>query len=268
MRETRADRMTWPEIESYLQSDDRAILTIGAVEQHGPHLAMGTDSMTAEAVARDAGREAGVVVYPPIWYGWSESHMGFPGTTTLRPETMQAIVEDLVSSLSVHGFRRFVVLNGNRRVNLPPLQIAASNLSGEDDRLVWVADVAYLAFDEGAVLRRSAPGGIGHAGEMETSHMLHLHADCVWPDKALAKPGGHRSPNPSFMASDPAHEGGSRYYAPRTAAAFRRAHPEGVAGDPTAASAETGAALHRAMVGGLVRLLGLLADAPLGPGPR
>lgn len=265
MRETRADRMTWPEIEAYLARDDRAILTIGAVEQHGPHLAMGTDSMTAEAVARDAGREVGVVVYPPIWYGWSESHMGFPGTTTLRAETMQAIVEDLVSSLSAHGFRRFVVLNGNRRVNLPPLQIAASNLSNDGDRVVMVADVAYLAFDEGAALRRSAPGGIGHAGEMETSHMLHLHPDCVWPEQALARPGGGRTPSPSFMTSDPAHEGGSRYYAPRTAAAFRGAHPEGVAGDPTVASAETGAALHRAMVDGMARLLAILADAPIAP---
>lgn len=265
MNEVRVDRLTWPEIESYLGRDDRAVLTIGAVEQHGPHLAMGTDSMTAEAVARDAGLRAGVLVYPPIWYGWSESHMGFPGTASIRAETMQAIIEDLVQSLTIHGFKRFIVLNGNRRVNLPPMQIAASNLTRAGGRVVFVADVAYLSFDEGAALRRSEPGGVGHAGEMETSHMMHIHPDCVWADRAVKRLGAAKSPKPTFISSDPAYEGDSRYHHTRHPTQFRAAQPEGVAGDPTVASKETGAKLHEAMVGGLVDLLGILADAPLPP---
>jgi creatinine amidohydrolase len=265
MREVRVDRLCWPEVEAYLGKDDRAILTIGAVEQHGPHLVMGTDSMTAEAVARDAGLRAGVLVYPPIWYGWSESHMAFPGTTSIRAETMQAIIEDLIESLSAHGFKRFIVLNGNRRANLPPLQVAASNLTRAGGRVVFVADVAYLSFDEGAALRRSEPGGIGHAGEMETSHMMHIHPDCVWPDRAIKHLGVGNSPKPTFLASDPAYDGDSRYHHTRHPQQFRQAHPEGVAGDPTVASEDTGAKLHSLMVTGLVNLLDTLAAASLPP---
>ena len=97
--QVRVDQLTWPDVEKYLQQDDRAIITIGAVEQHGPHLAMGTDSITAEAVAFDAAKEAGVLVYPPIWYGWSEIHMDFEGTISLSAKTMQLVIEDLIKSL-------------------------------------------------------------------------------------------------------------------------------------------------------------------------
>ena len=265
MKEVRVDRLTWPEVETYLEHDDRAVLTIGAVEQHGPHLAMGTDSMTAEAVAWDAGMRAEVLVYPPVWYGWSESHMGFPGTASIRAETMQAIIEDWVESLTTHGFKRFIVLNGNRRVNLPPMQIAASNLTRAGDRVVFIADVAYLSFDEGAALRQSEPGGVGHAGEMETSHMMHIHPDCVWPDRAVKHLGAAKSPKPTFISSDPAFEGDSRYHHTRHPAQFRAANPDGVAGDPTVASLETGIKLHDSMVDGLVNLLEILANTPLPP---
>ena len=256
MSEIRAERLKWEDVAAYLEKDDCMMMAIGAVEQHGLHLAMGTDTMTAQAVALEAGQRTGVMVYPPVWYGWSDSHMAFPGTVTLRAETMAAVVEDVVESLTVHGYRRFIILNGNRRANLPPLQIAATRLMGKGGRLVAVADVAYLATGAVPPLRRSDPGGIGHAGEMETSHMLHIHPDLVWMDRAEAHPGRAPSPQTTFLPSDPAHGGGDAFFLPRHPAQFAAATGQtGVAGDPTVADGEIGAQLHEAMVAGLIRVL-------------
>ncbi len=268
MTERRAERMRWVDIAAYLEQDDRVVIGIGAVEQHGSHCAMGTDSMIADAVARAGAERAGIVVYPPIWYGWSDMHMGFEGTVSLRPSTMQAMIVDFVESLTQAGFRRFLLLNGNRRVNLPPMQIAASELTNAGGRIVAVADVAYLAYDEVAALRRSPPGGIGHAGEIETSIMRHIHPDCIWMPEAVAKPAHHVKPQRAFMSSEPAFDGGDRFYLPRTAGQFREGSGgTGVSGDPTFASPETGKAAFEAMVDGLVRVLDILKDSPLPPRP-
>lgn len=264
MAEHRAERMRWVDIEAYLRNDDRVVLGIGAVEQHGSHCAMGTDSMIADAVARAGAERAGVIVYPPLWYGWSDMHMGFEGTVSIRPATMQALIVDFVESLTKAGFKRFLLLNGNRRVNLPPMQIAASELTNAGGRIVAVADVAYLAYGPVATLRRSPPGGVGHAGEIETSIMQHIHPDCVWIDEAVSKPQHAVTPQRAFMSSDPAFDGGDRFYLPRTAEQYRASSGgTGVAGDPTYSTPETGAAAFEAMVGGLVNVLEILKSSPL-----
>ena len=106
-KEVRAERLRWTDIQSYLEHDDRVLIAIGAVEQHGAHLAMGTDTMIADTVAHETAKRAGVIIYPPVWYGWSDAHMAFAGTVTLRASTMQAIMVDVVESLTTAGFRRF-----------------------------------------------------------------------------------------------------------------------------------------------------------------
>lgn len=262
MREVRAERLRWTEVQAYLERDDRVILAVGAVEQHGAHCAMGTDSMIADAVGRAAAERAGVLIYPPLWYGWSDLHMGFEGTVTLRPSTMQAVLVDFVESLTQAGFKRFLLLNGNRRANLPPMQIAASELTATGGRVVTVADVAYLAADTLAALRRSPPGGVGHAGELETSVMQHIQPGCVWIEDAISRPSERADPQHAFMSSDPAFEGGDRFYLPRTARQFRAATSgTGVAGDPTFATPQTGKAAFDAMVDGLTKVLQSLSEA-------
>jgi creatinine amidohydrolase len=192
--------------------------------------------------------------------------MGFEGTVSLRPSTMEAMIVDFVESLSRAGFRRFLLLNGNRRVNLPPMQIAASELTNAGGRIVAVADVAYLAYDEIAAMRRSPPGGIGHAGEIETSIMRHIHPDCIWMPEAVSKPAHPAKPQRAFMSSEPAFDGGDRFFLPRTGDQFREASGgTGVSGDPTFATPETGEAAFEAMVNGLVRVLDILKNSPLPP---
>src|SRR5690625_3178401 len=97
--------MTWPEIQEALKKAKVAIVPIGAHEQHGYHIAEGCDSYRAERFCSLLAERCfpNVIVAPTINYGVSPHHMKFPGTITLRPETLIDILEDIVTSLKQHG---------------------------------------------------------------------------------------------------------------------------------------------------------------------
>ena len=104
---------SWPEVETYLQDCKGVIIPLGSTEQHGPTGAIGTDAITAEAVALEVGRRTGVLVTPAQSFGMAEHHLGFAGTMSLQPATLLAVLHDLVLSLGRHGFERVFVINGH-----------------------------------------------------------------------------------------------------------------------------------------------------------
>ena len=119
----------WPDVAVYLEGDDRIILPIGSTEQHGRHLPLGTDTMVPTALAHRLGERTGVLVAPTVTYGMSLHHLGFPGSVSLRPETLTHVLEDILRSLHRHGFRRVFVLNGHGG-NVAPLRMALANVMG------------------------------------------------------------------------------------------------------------------------------------------
>ena len=104
---------SWPEVEQYLEQCKGVIVPLGSTEQHGPTGAIGTDALTAEAVALEVGRRTGVLVTPAQAFGMAEHHLGFAGTMSLQPSTLLAVMHDLVLSLARHGFERIFVINGH-----------------------------------------------------------------------------------------------------------------------------------------------------------
>lgn len=104
---------SWPEVETYLEHCKGVIVPLGSTEQHGPTGAIGTDALTAEAVALEVGKRTGVLVTPAQAFGMAEHHLGFAGTMSLQPATLLAVMHDLVLSLARHGFERVFVINGH-----------------------------------------------------------------------------------------------------------------------------------------------------------
>ncbi|MDX6506384.1 MAG: creatinine amidohydrolase [Gaiellaceae bacterium] len=108
----RARELNWMQVEEYLTRDDRVVLPIGSTEQHG-YLSLETDNILAERVSAEAAAPLGVLVLPVLAYGLTPSFARYPGSPTLRLQTLAAVLRDLLDSLHGQGFRRFLLVNGH-----------------------------------------------------------------------------------------------------------------------------------------------------------
>jgi creatinine amidohydrolase len=121
------ERCTWQEVEAYLETSKGILLPVGSTEQHGPNGLIGTDAICAEVVARGVGEATGAMVAPTLNFGMAQHHMAFCGTMTLRPQTLLAVLVDLLGSLAHHGFERCLVINGHGG-NMATIMAAFSEL--------------------------------------------------------------------------------------------------------------------------------------------
>ena len=111
--------MTWTDVRDYLKSNDMVIIPLGSTEQHGPHLPLGTDFYLALDTAKAISARTGVVVAPVVMAGYSLYHSGFPGTLSLKPETLEEVLYETAEMLIKYGFRRIMLFNyhgGNNAV--------------------------------------------------------------------------------------------------------------------------------------------------------
>jgi len=104
--------MNWMQVEEYLARDDRIVLPIGSTEQHG-YLSLAVDVILAERVAVEAAEPLGVPVLPVMPFGHAPGFTAYPGTVSLRLETLVAVLTEALDSLYGQGFRRFLVVNGH-----------------------------------------------------------------------------------------------------------------------------------------------------------
>jgi creatinine amidohydrolase len=104
--------MNWMQVEDYLKGDDRAVLPIGSIEQHG-YLSLGVDSILPERVAVEAAEPLGVPVFPTVNYGVTPYFMGFPGSISMRISTLLAVVGDVLDGIKRAGFKRVLIVNGH-----------------------------------------------------------------------------------------------------------------------------------------------------------
>ena len=108
----RVQDLNWMQLERYLERDDRIVLPLGSTEQHA-YLSLATDNILAERAAVEAAEPMGVPVLPVLPYGLTPAFAAFPGSPSLRVETLVGILRDLLDSLHGQGFRRFLLVNGH-----------------------------------------------------------------------------------------------------------------------------------------------------------
>jgi creatinine amidohydrolase len=196
-----------------------AILPVGSIEQHGGHLPLATDLLTVEWVATRVGQALNAFLLPGLPFGTAAEHLGFPGTVSLRPETLAACVTDAVRSLGASGIRDVVVLSGHGGNLILRPAIRQLNLDGGAPRTLLFNVASWTADDPDW---RDIEADDRHAGEWETSIVLAIAPDLV---RGAATPDFVPSPTVGPMQDQ----------LPMT-----RLTPDGVWGRPSLASAEKG----------------------------
>ncbi|MED1472258.1 creatininase family protein [Bacillus salipaludis] len=178
-------RMTWKEVEEALKSVQVAIIPVGAHEQHGPHMVESCDAVLAERMAKRLGERMFpyAVVTPTVNMGVSEHHMNFPGTISLNPSTLTAILYDMISSLKHHGINKFLLLNSHGG-NQSTLNVASLTLTKELDVEVYYAKTTASA--KKSIQNYIGSSLFGHSCEREVSEALYLAPEIVRMDQ-LAK---------------------------------------------------------------------------------
>jgi creatinine amidohydrolase len=171
---------TWPELEKDIAKGAVAIVPLGMVEEHGPHMAVGADTMIAEDVCRDIAEAFAkennvppVLVLPTFWAGYNMKIVHkWPGSLCLRASVLLEALKDICGSLAKMGIYRIVLVNGHGNHDGIMRQLVR-DMADEYD--VWMAAFDVTAFI-GSIfpkIRKSPPGGACHACEYETSIMLH-----------------------------------------------------------------------------------------------
>ncbi len=201
------------------------ILPFGALEQHGPHLPLATDTIMADGLARRISTAVGGILLPAIGYGQTSDNAGFAGTITLSFDTVRAIAKDIAAAVISQGARGLVIVNGDFG-NQAPLRQAARETKeqlGIDVLVVNYPGMAQIA----AELCSTHPAGLGlyHADEFETSLVLLLQPESVHMELAVAE-------YPDYPPTFPAVLTG-----------LEKLSRSGVFGDPRPATAELGANL-------------------------
>lgn len=128
--------MTWMQVEEYLRHDDRCVVPLGSTEQHA-YLSLCTDATLSEKVAADAAETLGVPVFPVLSYGITPYFMAFPGTVTLSQGTYERVLTEVFGSLWVHGFRRFLVVNGHGGNAVARTALEAWARTHDGAALIW-----------------------------------------------------------------------------------------------------------------------------------
>jgi creatinine amidohydrolase len=121
--------LTRPAFEDWLEHEKHpvVIIGIGSIEQHGPHLPLGMDSMAVKRYIHEVAKRSNSVAVHPCWPGFSPHHLGFKGTVTFSWDTLMGVLMDTIGSLALHGVKRFVIMNGhggNRNIMNLVVQLA------------------------------------------------------------------------------------------------------------------------------------------------
>jgi creatinine amidohydrolase len=238
--------LTAEDLRAKAAADAIVILPVASMEQHGPHLPVGVDTILCEGVCK-AGAEAAVddapvVVAPTLWCGMAEHHMAFGGTFTFDIPTYRAVLLAFLRSIERHGFTRVLIVNGHGG-NIAALNSFLPDFARETSLRIFAATYFELARSNIAPLLEDQTT-VHHACEVETSLMMAIAPGLVKRERIPEAHGALGADAGSLFRTVPA-----RFRS------FKEITASGVNGDARRASREKGEKLLEVLAGGLADLL-------------
>jgi creatinine amidohydrolase len=211
------ENLSWVDVAAHLARDPRLLMPVGALEQHGPHLPLGTNVRIAERMCNDLSREHDVLQAPAFHFGANRTTpRTFAGTAGLQRKTLHRALNELLASWEDHGVNEFILITGHRhRSHLEALSTLVTDHARVRVVDFWDVDINDLVSEPGPE----------YAGEAETSLMLHLFPALVRMDRARDYPP----------------ESGAQRVFPPTAG-------PGSVGMPSRATADTGRRIYERML--------------------
>lgn len=236
------ENMISREIGAVDKAHAAVLLPVSAVEQHGPHLPVGTDAIILRALLKNFSKVTGhfqedeVIIAPQITVGKSNEHMDFPGTMTLTAKTMYDVIDEYTAAIAKWGFRKLILTNSHGG-NTDLLNLLSRDLRIKYGMEIYVFDWWFTDFWKEIlqkVQESKSPYGVFHACELETSLMLHIAPQMVDMEQAKDETPDRQFEGDRFIS----------LYGPVTMGwKTRDVSHSGVIGDPEEASAEKGQVL-------------------------
>lgn len=231
------DELSWVDVAAHLARDARMLIPVGALEQHGAHLPLGSNVLIARQICVDLSHEFGVLRAPTFHYGVNvRAERAYAGTASLSRKTLHRAVNELLDAWERHGVQEFILVTGHRH---DPHLEALATLVSDEARVrvieIWDIDITDLLLEQ---------DGPEHAGEAETAVMLYLYPELVRMDRARdldLKPEDFKRYMRGGMLVPPAGSTGS-------------------VGRPTAATAETGRRVYDRILDAIRRVVFLEAE--------
>ncbi len=174
------EEISMKEFEKKASKIKTVIIPVGSLEAHGPHLPLGTDTIEVYEMAKEVAQLVDVFVAPPLFYGVCRSTSKHPGTVGITGDTLRNLIGDLVKSLHANSLKNFIIISGHASsVHLSALEEAGESLLSEMPSDVNIAVVSAYALAQKAAGKVCETENDYHAGEIETSLMLHLKPHLV-----------------------------------------------------------------------------------------
>jgi creatinine amidohydrolase len=185
--------LTWEDLNGLAEKDAVVVLPVASMEQHGPHLPVGVDTILCEGVCRAAAEIAvkttPVVVAPTLWCGMAEHHVAFGGTFTFDIPTYRAVLLALLKSIERAGFRKVAIVNGHGG-NMSALNAFLPDFHRETNLRIFATTYFMLA-DHLFPPILDKQNGVLHACEVETSMMMALSPETVKQARLKDAKGPH-----------------------------------------------------------------------------
>ena len=242
------ENLTSPEIAE-LDRNIPVILPVAAIEQHGLHLPLATDKLIVNHFCHQLDKEISdrVLILPVMDIGCSEHHMDFSGSLTLQHTTFLLQAEDILNSVAHHGFKNLIILNshgGNQGIG----QVIVEHFGNRhpDCRIV-LATWWKIAGDSLFELNETGPGGVGHAGEFETSLMMVINPDLVQTERIMDR---QNAENFDWATGDLLRGSQASLYK-----SMKNLTPNGVFGEPGKISPEKGRKITEIVVHSLKKII-------------